>query len=318
MKNAVTKHAELRNRFIAMLTESRGGPTDEESAMLDAFLMTESHLTIEAFLLQNDGLFPGINRMQVRRFFALLIDYGIARSQLIGGKERFEHLHLDEHHDHLICVKCGAIETFHDDEIEVRQVKAAVARGFTPLMHCLEIRGLCSNCRELLPKTVRLNNVLPGELVSVQRVVGGRGVCARLSAMGITRGVELKVLHAHGRFLVLVRNSRLALGRRMAARIEVLRVDRLSADGEEPEGADTEQKAEGSRCLLDLETGAEAKIEKICGRGAIRQRMLDMGITRGTSLKVERYAPMGDPVEIRIKGYLLAIRKEEARHILVS
>ncbi len=76
MKNAVTKHAELRNRFIAMLTESRGGPTDEESAMLDAFLMTESHLTIEAFLVQNDGLFPGINRMQVRRFFALLVDYG--------------------------------------------------------------------------------------------------------------------------------------------------------------------------------------------------------------------------------------------------
>ena len=70
--------------------------------------------------------------------------------------------------------------------------------------------------------------------------------------------------------------------------------------------------------LLDLHEGDEGKIVKVGGHGAIRQRLLDMGAIRGTNLKVERYAPMGDPVEISIKGYLLAIRKDEAQHILVE
>lgn len=72
------------------------------------------------------------------------------------------------------------------------------------------------------------------------------------------------------------------------------------------------------KSLLDLSTGSEAVIVKIGGSGAIRQRMLDMGITRGTPLTVERYAPMGDPVEIKIKGYFLAIRKNEAQHVYVQ
>lgn len=74
----------------------------------------------------------------------------------------------------------------------------------------------------------------------------------------------------------------------------------------------------GVKTLLDLAKGAEAKIVKIGGSGAIRQRLLDMGVMRGTSLKVERYAPMGDPVEISIKGYYLAIRKGEAGNIIVE
>ena len=73
-----------------------------------------------------------------------------------------------------------------------------------------------------------------------------------------------------------------------------------------------------AKTLLDLETGSESTILKIVGKGAIRQRLLDMGVTRGTPFKVERYAPLGDPVEIFIKGYFLAIRKEEAANILID
>lgn len=73
-----------------------------------------------------------------------------------------------------------------------------------------------------------------------------------------------------------------------------------------------------AKSLLDLQTGVESRILKIIGKGAIRQRLLDMGVTRGTPFKVERYAPLGDPIEISIKGYFLAIRKEEAANILVE
>ena len=72
--------------------------------------------------------------------------------------------------------------------------------------------------------------------------------------------------------------------------------------------------------LFDLVTGDSAKIVRIKGGGArsIRQRLLDMGITRGTEIRVERHAPLGDPVEVRIKGYFLALRMDEAKKIEVE
>ncbi len=72
------------------------------------------------------------------------------------------------------------------------------------------------------------------------------------------------------------------------------------------------------KTLVDIEAGREAVIVKIRGGGAIRQRLLDMGVTRGTKVKVERHAPLGDPIEISVKGYLLALRGEEAAEIFVE
>lgn len=72
------------------------------------------------------------------------------------------------------------------------------------------------------------------------------------------------------------------------------------------------------KTLADIEAGREAILVKIGGGGAIRQRLLDMGVTRGTRVRVERHAPLGDPIEISVKGYLLALRGEEAAGILVE
>ena len=77
-------------------------------------------------------------------------------------------------------------------------------------------------------------------------------------------------------------------------------------------------EAAGPRTLADLQEGDEATIVRIGGDGALRQRLLDMGVTRGTSIRVERWAPLGDPIEVTVKGYLLAIRESEGRHIAVT
>jgi len=74
----------------------------------------------------------------------------------------------------------------------------------------------------------------------------------------------------------------------------------------------------GPRTLCDLEPGSEAIIRKIGGNGAIKQRLLDLGITRDTLIRVERMAPLGDPIEINVKGYYLAIRMDEAKFIEVE
>jgi len=70
--------------------------------------------------------------------------------------------------------------------------------------------------------------------------------------------------------------------------------------------------------LKDLKIGASAKIEKVKGEGALRQHFLDMGMIPGVNVTMVKYAPMGDPLEIRIFGYELTLRKEEAAQIEIS
>lgn len=70
--------------------------------------------------------------------------------------------------------------------------------------------------------------------------------------------------------------------------------------------------------LADLKTGDIAQIIKINGSGPIKQRMLDMGINAGSELRVERYAPLFDPIQIRIRGYSLALRVAEGEMIEVA
>lgn len=67
--------------------------------------------------------------------------------------------------------------------------------------------------------------------------------------------------------------------------------------------------------LFDLEVGQSGKIRKIGTTGALKQRFMDMGITKGTEVKVMKIAPLGDPIEIVIRGYNLSIRKDDARKI---
>jgi ferrous iron transport protein A len=70
--------------------------------------------------------------------------------------------------------------------------------------------------------------------------------------------------------------------------------------------------------LSRLEPSEKGRVVKVGGRGRIRQRLLDMGIVPAAIVEVKRVAPLGDPVLIRVKGYDLALRKEEAENIQVE
>lgn len=70
--------------------------------------------------------------------------------------------------------------------------------------------------------------------------------------------------------------------------------------------------------LSDLSPGQEATVLQVKAQGSIRRRLLEMGFIRGAHLKVEKLAPLGDPMELVIKGYHLSLRREEGACILVS
>lgn len=70
--------------------------------------------------------------------------------------------------------------------------------------------------------------------------------------------------------------------------------------------------------LDKLEIGKPAVITKVSGKGALRRRLLDMGITPHTKVMIRKIAPMGDPIEIHIRGYELTLRVDDARQIDVE
>ena len=73
-----------------------------------------------------------------------------------------------------------------------------------------------------------------------------------------------------------------------------------------------------SKPLKELKPKQKGKIVKVGGVGGIHRRLLDMGLVSGSEVEVERVAPLGDPIEVKIKGYHLTLRKEEAANIQVA
>lgn len=72
------------------------------------------------------------------------------------------------------------------------------------------------------------------------------------------------------------------------------------------------------RTLKEVKCGETVSVAKLTGVGALKRRIMDMGITKGTQIFVRKVAPLGDPIEINVRGYELSIRKNEAENIEVG
>ena len=77
----------------------------------------------------------------------------------------------------------------------------------------------------------------------------------------------------------------------------------------------TEEKL---KTLRDVRVGGAAKVVKLHGEGAVKRRIMDMGITRGTEVRVRKVAPLGDPLELTVRGYELSLRLSDAEMIEVE
>ena len=72
------------------------------------------------------------------------------------------------------------------------------------------------------------------------------------------------------------------------------------------------------KTLKDVKIGSSAKVVKLHGEGALRRRIMDMGITKGVEIYVRKVAPLGDPMELRVRGYELSLRKSDAEMIEIE
>ena len=72
------------------------------------------------------------------------------------------------------------------------------------------------------------------------------------------------------------------------------------------------------KALRDVAVGKTVKVAKLTGEGAFKRRIMDMGITKGSELYIRKVAPLGDPVEITVRGYELSVRKNDAQCVQVK
>ncbi len=72
------------------------------------------------------------------------------------------------------------------------------------------------------------------------------------------------------------------------------------------------------KTLREVRVGGKAKVVKLHGEGALKRRIMDMGITKGVEIYVRKVAPLGDPIEINVRGYELSLRKADAEMVEVE
>ncbi len=126
--------------------------TRQRDLILDVFLSTHEHLSVEELYLKVKVSAPGIGQATVYRTLKLFAEAGLAREMTLSdGQTRYEHVMAGEHHDHLICSRCATIVEFEDATIERLQNEIAARHGFSIRSHRLELYGLCPACKETVP-----------------------------------------------------------------------------------------------------------------------------------------------------------------------
>ena len=134
---------ELKEKWRAYIQDRRLNTTSQREAIVEQFLRTRDHVSIDDLLSKVRKRHPKVGYATVYRTLKLLVDSGLAVERQFGdGQARYEI--VGDHHDHLICMKCGLILEFEDAEIERLQDRIAQRLGnFTVLRHRHELYGLC-------------------------------------------------------------------------------------------------------------------------------------------------------------------------------
>ena len=139
---------EVEHRSLARYLEEHSlKHTKQRDAILDVFLKATGHITSEEIYQCVQNEHPSIGYTTVYRTMKLLCDAGLASERHFDdGPTRYEIAH--EHHDHLVCVRCGKIIEFECEMIEATQNRIAELHGFRVLRHRHELYGHCADCRD--------------------------------------------------------------------------------------------------------------------------------------------------------------------------
>ena len=141
--NAAREEKEI---FAAYISHHRLKRSDQRDVILDVFLRSERHLSVDDLLHLVQKRRPDIGRTTVYRTLKLLHAAGLAQELVVQGQTYFEREYNRQHHDHFICNICGDIIEFSNPDIERLQEEVAAELGFVIEGHRHQIYGRCRRC----------------------------------------------------------------------------------------------------------------------------------------------------------------------------
>jgi len=138
---------DAKEKFSQYVAEQGLRHTEQRDKVLEVFLNTEKHVTVQELydLVRKEN--KSIGYATVARAVKLMCESGLCRPVDFGdGALRYEHKYNHEHHDHLICTRCGKFEEIYSPELEKIQHELVKQYGYTQQSHKLDIFGLCPEC----------------------------------------------------------------------------------------------------------------------------------------------------------------------------
>jgi len=136
-----------KEKFEQFVSQNGLRHTEQREYVLDVFLSTERHVTVQELYDLVRKRRKGIGYATVARVVKLMCESGICRQvDFRDGSQRFEHKYGHEHHDHLICLKCGKFEEIYSAKLESLKNQLVKKHGYVQKYHKLDIFGLCSKC----------------------------------------------------------------------------------------------------------------------------------------------------------------------------
>ncbi len=227
-------HKQEKEQFRKLFQQEQIDRFEDRFRILEGFLQTERHVTVSglAELLQQQGMV--FEPEFILETLKLLCRFGFAqKNSFDNGEVYYEHRHLGQHHDHMVCTKCRAIIEFEDEALEALQMQIARSHGFHMLQHRMEIYGICAGCLKERLQGMTLSTAKPGERLKIEAFTGGASARMRLMTMGLRTGDVIEVItnHSTGQVVVATEFHRFVLGRGLAQKVEVSPVGQEAGGG---------------------------------------------------------------------------------------
>ncbi len=223
-RSAEELNAKIKQEFQSIFRQNGLRMSEQRDAVLDVFFSTEQHLSVDDIMKELKRKGVEISVTTISRIMQLLCEYGIAQERSFADDVvRYEHQHIGEHHDHLICLRCRRILEFEDNQLE--QIQNIIARnhGFRLIQHKMEMYGICPECFGAKEDAISLHRVPEGESFTVVEITGGRHLNKHLESLGMYPGSVGEVIRNRGmgQVVLAIKGSRVALGHRMVRKIMV-------------------------------------------------------------------------------------------------
>lgn len=217
-------HIKEKEQFKQLCLQENIDMFEDRYKVLEVFLQTENHVAVSELADLISSLGYKISIEFVKETLNFMCRFGFAsKNRFDNGPVLYEHRHLGQHHDHMICTKCNKILEFSDENMENLQKEIAVRHGFHMLQHRMEIYGICSKCLKKRVKLMPLISAKEGEKMVIKDFTGRSGSCMRLISMGLRPGDKIEVIAnpGKGKIVVAVDCKRYVIGHGLANKILV-------------------------------------------------------------------------------------------------